>query len=227
MNIRQELRNKINNDDLSDFFNFLMNEQSISYINEFMKDVHDNNIDDGYLYIMSLLYNEDISYVQLPQIVQIYKTYIGNKDDFGKAVLDNFKNIHIRDKIINIYTGRGDILSYKDIDNIKDNAKIIYSSLTENEKNDYLNLPGAIDDSYEFIKYFARINNSSATIESYIDYYSYIYNKKMAIYMHANNNAGYQLNSNEFENISDSDFDRIKNIIDNFYSKIMSGTIYY
>jgi len=71
MNIRTELRNIINKDDISNFLDHTLTPEAIEYVNNTMKLLYDNNRDNLFMYLLLLLYNEDISYSNLQEIINL------------------------------------------------------------------------------------------------------------------------------------------------------------
>ena len=109
----------------------------------------------------------------------------GLKDDKpinGNAI---YRDYFVRDYIVNIYHHRSDILSYKDVDNIKEEFSRIWDLLTDEEKNATRTLMHLINGKAithnacpaNFYKFFTRINDESADCEKNIELLSYILNK--------------------------------------------------
>lgn len=96
-----------------------------------------------------------------------------------------YREYFVRDYIANIYHHRTDVLSYKDIDNIKEEFGRIWGLLTNEEKDCTKILMGLINNETiegnncpeNFYKFFTRINDESADCEKNIELLSYILNK--------------------------------------------------
>lgn len=266
MDIREMIRQAISENDMSGYLDFLMNEQSIYEISEFMNYLYSSykkeskevittdengneittietieiNNDELFLYFLALLYNEDISYHDFSKI----QTLIDNKTITKESLELNFKKIIeidsdqnyyllksnlFRDKILNIYYGRTDLTSYKDEENIKNNAGLLFESLDSDKVEIYKSLPGVIynesatseDNGYNLLRYFTRVNDNEAVIEQFYPSFSYLINdinytdfEKLFI------NA-------DFLSLSAENRNSIVSAINYFYQKIMLGTIYY
>ena len=113
---------------------------------------------------------------------EYYTKLCGFSSNNGNAI---YREYFVRDYIVNIYHHRSDILSYKDIDNIKEEFSRIWDLLTDEEKNATRTLMRLINGTAithnacpaNFYKFFTRINDESADCEKNIELLSYILNK--------------------------------------------------
>ncbi len=181
-------------DDFDSFFNFLLNENNITIINEFiytldsLSDIENkNNI---YIYLIFLLYNEEIS------INNLFKNdfqIIDNpnlENEVIKRIINNIntksvkKNIYVRDLIINTFHSiKTNNIIYKNLESIISTVEIIYNSLSFDDKENIDNIfhhildyDKGIDTLPLLTKLFLRINYESSLVEENIQVFSYILN---------------------------------------------------
>ena len=202
----QELVNTIPREEFNAFLNKFLSTTNIEKMNEVLnllytkvKEEVTNATEDqeefiyknAYHYMMSLLYNEAITIEHAKEKLtnneadffkNYYTTLCGFGSSNGNAI---YREYFVRDYIANIYHHRTDILSYKDIDNIKEEFGRIWGLLTNDEKVCAKTLIGLINNETiegnncpeNFYKFFTRINDESADCEKNIELLSYILNK--------------------------------------------------
>ena len=203
----QEIVNTISRDDFNAFLNKFLSTTNIEKMNEILNILYEKvkeeaskiqketNYKNAYHYMMLLLYNEAISIghaiEKLKSTPSFFKEYYTKLCGFGlkegNPIKGNaiYRDYFVRDYIVNIYHHRSDILSYKDIDNIKEEFRRIWGLLEDKEKKAVRTLIHLIndetigEDAYpeNFYKFFVRINDESADCEKNIDLLSYILNK--------------------------------------------------
>lgn len=215
MNILDNLNIFVPKKDLQHFFDMTLNDTNIGYIKLFLTDLYSTSVINGkYKYenkvddddvnyanyfkpIIFLLYYEIISYKDLKDMTTFSFTDLTNACSkilglYTEASDNQYsklnKSIFIRDRIKNIYTGRNDITSYKNLDNVKEVMNEIYQSLSNDEKRWLHRMPAFIKPTYDatdstkitnygnFYKYFYRINDQEAVIEEILPFFSWIYN---------------------------------------------------
>lgn len=203
----QEIVNTISREDFNAFLTKFLSTTNIEKMNEILNILYEKvkeeaskiqketNYKNAYHYMMLLLYNEAISIdhaiEKLKSAPSFFKEYytklcgFGLKDDKpinGNAI---YRDYFVRDYIVNIYHHRSDILSYKDIDNIKEEFSRIWNLLKDEEKTAVKTLISIINNKTiegnecpeDFYKFFTRINDESADCEKNIELLSYILNK--------------------------------------------------
>ena len=245
----QEIVNTISREDFNAFLNKFLSTSNIDKMNNLLNILHDRlkneiqNIRDEetepvyktvYHYIMLSIYNEAITLdhaieklnESTPQptfFKEYYTKLCGFGETNGNAI---YREYFVRDYIVNIYHHRTDVLSYKDISNIKNEFSRIWNSLTEEEQNcaktlmRIINNNETIEDGSvcpeNFYKWFTRINDESADCEKNIELLSYILNKDK-----------YSLNKNEICFIDGYEDNIDSSVLLSLLLKIKKTTINY
>lgn len=203
----QEIVNTISREDFNAFLNKFLSTTNIEKMNEILNILYtevkneaskikkETNYKNAYHYMMLLLYNEAISIdhaiEKLKTAPSFFKEYYTKLCGFGlkegNPIKGNaiYREYFVRDYIVNIYRHRSDILSYKDVDNIKEEFSRIWNLFKPEEKTAVKTLISIINDKTiegnacpeDFYKFFVRINDESADCEKNIELLSYILNK--------------------------------------------------
>lgn len=196
----------ISKEDFTSFLDFLLNENSIYEISNFLKQLYnkdsgefesikdENSVDESKLFhlAMFLLYNEVITYKDLNLIANFYT--VSDLENVCKWIFgfgsNQYKSLEhrvfIRDYIKYLYTNTTNIQAYKNLENLEKVFKDIHDNvLTEDEKNllDLINILKTIDlngifvtPNTNFSRFFYRINNTEAYIENILPFFAYILN---------------------------------------------------
>lgn len=208
--------------EIKDKMNKIITKDNIKYLNNIIKKLTEypevevsEDLFKYYPYVMFLILTESISITQLAtteiydysELKQLALNWVSSEDNKIK------KEISVYDLIKNVYSGRTDVRSYKDEDNIKSVMENIYNELNDKHK-ELLSKLGVVKES--FYNYFIRINDLSAKCEDNIQTISYILNMNQ-----------YSSNNLKFDITPGLDDPENTSILLEIFQKISERTIYY